>query len=358
MVSKAKQKLDPNMISASLSGKGLTYIDALEHPSVELSGFPFYRRDKVLCRLPLEIVPEISELGQWVCYHPPGGAIRFRTDSPKVVLRTQFTTDEEGDSQPRKCLYGFDAYVRRGGKRQFVKTLWGLRDELSFEDGVTTQTEELREWTFYFPMRNHFEKLEVGVAKDARILSPRPHKLKHPVLFYGSSVVEGGCASRPGMSYPLQIGRMLDVEVVNWGLGGSGRGELAVARAIGQLQLSAFVYGYDFNSPTPEHLKKTHWPFFKMVRKHHPTIPIIMTSEPKYHGSPTYFGKRAAIIEQTYRKARARGDRNVWFIHGKTMFPKDRWTDCTADTLHPNDWGFQLMAEAVGGELRKVLKLG
>jgi len=347
---------DPNFIAPSFDIAGLTFVDALRSESIALEGFPYFQENNSLCRLPESIVPALPELARWVCRHPAGGLLRFRTDSPRIALRVKYETSEFCPTTPSKALVGWDAYMGSGKKRVFVKTLYSLDTKLVLIDGVDGLDKTMREWTLYFPVRNHPQTVELGIDKDAAIKPPPPHRVKKPILFYGSSIVEGGCASRGGLTYPMIIGRQLDAPVINYGFGGSGRGELEVAEAIAKLDLAAVVIDYDHNSPSPEHLRKTHWKFFRHIRKARPLRPILLVSSVNFRNAPGYFGTRAAIIENTCRKARAAGDRRVWFLHGKTIYPKDRWWDCSGDHLHPNDFGFQCMAEAIGKKLMQIRK--
>lgn len=355
----AKQKpRDPNLVLKTVDAAGIEFVDALTHPAIELEGFPYRESNGNLCRLPVEIVPELPELMQWVCWHSAGGAIRFRTDSPQVHIRVRFNTWETGNSTTLNSLSGFDAYRRVGTRMAFQKTLYAQPVRKGFTDGIARGIPKgMHDWQIYFPLRNHIVSLELGLAPGSALKPPRRYALDKPVLFYGSSIVEGGCASRGGLTYPAAIGRDLNVYAINYGFGGSARGELSVAGAIAGLDLAAVVIDYDHNTPSVEHLRKTHWPFFRRIRKTNPDLPIIVASSVDYRHVPEMFEKRARIIQNTCRKARAAGDRKVWFIHGKTIFPKSHWGDCTVDLTHPNDYGFRCMADAIGGKLRDVLKL-
>jgi hypothetical protein len=353
-----KNHIDPNFAAAEYPTKGLRFFDALNHAAIALEGFPYFWENTTLCRLPERVLPALPELCRWVCRHPAGGLLRFRTDSRRIALRVQYETSETCPTTPCKALFGWDAYVGSGTHRTFVKTLYGVDRKLLLLDGIDqADAGKVREWTLCFPVRNHPACVELGLEAHATLAPPPPRTVHKPILFYGSSIVEGGCASRGGLTYPMIIGRGLDAHVINYGFGGSARGEPQVAEAIAALDLAALVIDYDHNAPSAEHLRKTYWKFFKRIRAKQPTLPILLVSSVDYHNEPHYYQKRAAVIEQTYRRARAGGDRHVLFLHGKTIFPRTHWWDCSGDHIHPNDLGFRYMADVIGTKLKVAAKL-
>ena len=353
-----RSRTDPNFRRPAVGAHGLWFVNALRHPSVLLTGFPYLRGNRSLCRLPERIVPSLPPLGRWVCRHSSGGALRFRTDSRRIHLRAVFETVETSANTPQNALSGFDLYRREGKEWRFVKTLAGPKGLHLVDDGAATAAPGFHEWLIYFPVRNHVQTLELGVDRGARLRPPGGRRSRYPVLFYGSSIVEGGCASRAGLTYPAIIGRELDVDIINYGFGGSALGEPEVARAIAALKLSALVIDYDHNAPSADHLRATHRRFFEIVRAAQPRLPVLLVSSVNIRNAPAYFGRRAAVIRDTWRRARAAGDRRVWFLHGRDIYPRSGWWDCSCDLTHPNDRGFRLMADAIGRVLRRMLSKG
>ena len=126
-----------------------------------------------------------------------------------------------------------------------------------------------------------------------------------------------------------------------------------MARAIAKIDASVFVMDYDNNAPTPEHLRKTHEPFFKIIREAHPDLTVIFLSRPHTnHG-----GERMEIIRQTYENAVAAGDKNVYFIPGDIMFGPDGLNYCTVDGRHPNDLGFYRMFQTILPVVKQALHM-
>lgn len=130
-----------------------------------------------------------------------------------------------------------------------------------------------------------------------------------------------------------------------------------MAELISQIEMSAFVLDYDHNAPTVEYLKETHEDFFKIIRNAQPDLPIIIVTKPDFDNNVKENSIRRKIIFETYKNAIDRGDKNVYFVDGETLFgTKDR-DSCTVDSCHPNDLGFMRMAEHIYPTIKKALKL-
>ena len=175
------------------------------------------------------------------------------------------------------------------------------------------------------------------------------------MVFYGSSITQGASASRPAITYPALLSQALDCDFINLGFAGNGKAEQEIADYIAGLSMSAFVYDYDHNSPSVEHLKKTHENMYLTIRKKHPTLPIIMMSRPQYHAVPLdQVDARFRIIEQTYQNALARGE-NVFLLDGRHFYDKFGYSNCVQDASHPNTLGMYAIYDAVLPILKKAL---
>ena len=185
----------------------------------------------------------------------------------------------------------------------------------------------------------------IGLQENADISESSPYKTEKPIVYYGSSITQGGCASRPAMSYQSIVSRKFDYDYINLGFSGNAKAEDEIIDYIKNLEMSVFVLDYDHNAPTVEHLRNTHEKMFKAVRNAHPDIPVIMMSRPKYILTEEE-KERRKVVETTYNNAVAFGDKNVYFIDGKALTKLCR-DDGTVDNCHQTDLGFSSMADAV-----------
>ena len=340
----------------------VTLYDGTAAP-VEICGLYHKGERGVFCRLPEALLPSLSEGLQTLAYHTAGGRLRFRSDSPFVAVRVRLRSSFYMRHMPLSGSAGCDIYIGRGRGCRFLKMACPLTaDSTLYEDGAfvlsppQTVKRAVRDFTISLPLYNGIKEIYIGIDKESSLLPPTPYK-RGRVVFYGSSITQGGCACRSGNSYDGIISRMLDCDIYNLGFSGSARGEQELAQFIATLNPAALVLDYDHNAPTARHLQQTHAPFFRTVRKALPQLPVIFMSRPVIDaGTGLEDGiKRREIIRATYDEAVAANDTQVYFIDGSTMFPRFAAECCTVDRAHPNDLGFMYMARAVIPFLQKAL---
>lgn len=358
------EEIDRNFKAATIGSEKILFRNACAAPfSVE--GFPWRTEgDLTFYRLPRTFTKaQVNEGALWLANQTSGGAIRFRTGSPKIAIRTKLVYSSDMNHMPRAGSAGFDLYRGLGRTSQHVGTAQPERDQREMELILCENPlpGKMADFILNMPLYGGAEAVEIGITPGAKLLPPSPHKIKKPILFYGSSITQGGCASRPGNAYTTRLCRTLDAPQINLGFSGSGCGEIAVAEAIAKLPLAAFVLDYDYNSPDPEHLKATHEPFFRAVREKQPLLPVIILSACnvwKEFNNPArdLRLRRRDIIRKTYENALKSGDKNVCFIDGGELFGKSERSACTVDCCHPNDLGFDRMYRAVLPVLRNALK--
>ncbi len=330
-----------------IAGRKLRCLDILDEP-IDVSGFAWLDRERRFCRLPVDALPDMSEAVRMLAWCTSGGKARFRTNSSTIAIRVELAEVVDMPHMPRSGNSGVDVYSGAGREKRFINAARPPLNEREYEtllvDGPGSG---MREWTLNLPIYNGVRRLVVGLDPGAEIGPPTPFSLEKPLLFYGSSITHGGCASRPGNTYPHILARWLDANLVNLGFSGSARGEPAVARLIGTVDMSVFVMDYDHNAPTAEHLEQTHEPFFRIVRNSRPDLPIVIVSSPSINANPSRWKGRREIIRGTYENALKRGDEKVWFVDGETLFGSTDRDACTVDGVHPNDLGFLRMAKAI-----------
>ena len=284
-----------------------------------------------------------------------GGRIRFQTDSPYVAIHTKMPSIGKMPHFALTGSAGFDLYGKEEGEpERYMGTFtppFAIAD--GYESILRFPSAKMREITVNMPLYSEVSQLYIGLQEGANILPPKPYKPQKPIVYYGSSITQGGCASRPGNAYQNPIARRLNIDYVNLGFSGSACGEQAMADYIAGLAMSCFVYDYDHNAPTPEHLQATHEKMFLTIRKAHPEIPIVMMSRPRAYLNAED-QRRLAIITATYENAKNRGDQNVYLLTGPELMA-DAGCDGNVDGTHPTDYGFASMAHALGDLLETII---
>ena len=303
-------------------------------------------------RMPEGVAESVSEGVGYLHTHTAGGRIRFVTDSEYVVVNVILSNINKMSHFPLSGSAGVDVYAD-GIYAATIMPTFDFEDR--YEGVVDFGEKKLRAITINMPTYSGVSNFCVGLNENAAVYKADPYKIEKPVVFYGSSITQGGCVSRPGMTYESILSRKLDFDYINLGFSGNARGEKEMAEYIADLDMSVFVYDYDHNAPSVEHLEATHEPFFKLIREKNPDLPVIFMSRPKYYLTEVEI-ERKNIIEKTYNNAVNNGDENVYFIDGTTLMNDEICENGTVDGCHPTDLGFFSMAKRIMPLLEKILK--
>lgn len=330
----------------------------------------FYSEEEGLYRrLPKNIAEATNEGVIWLSKHSAGGRVRFETDSPYIVLHAKECFETPFSHMTICGRYGFSLFTNDqfGGSfmpsyEDFVKAdaRFGGNEEV-LVGGVKYPyvTDNLPyQATLFFPLYIPVKEVYIGLKKGSILREAKPYKHSRPVLFYGSSITQGGCASKPGDDYINRLSRLLDMDFVNLGFSGSAKAEKAMAEYIAQQNPSIFVMDYDHNAPTAEYLRQTHYSLYETIRKEHPDTPIIFTTMPTietYENRPWFKERRQEILD-SFERMQATGDKNVYLVDFYGCFGKLEKGECgTVDDCHPDSLGFLRMAKRMYPLLNNLL---
>jgi len=352
------KKIDTNFATCSVNGVEFT----MYHPAdLGLEGFPWHEENEhKFTRLPEKKFSLFNENLQDLSKCTAGGVIRFCTNSKAILLKGSYRPFWIMPHMAMAGQAGFDIVQWEDGKGIFhanlqIDSIPVAEKKWDFEF-TATLPEGMNEYRIFMPLYAGVEHLEIGLEAGSTVERAPIHKIEKPILFYGSSITQGGCASRPSNCHAALLSQAVDAEQINLGFSGNAKGEKEMAELIASLDLSCFVMDYDYNAPTPEHLQETHESFFKIIREKHPDLPVVMVSRcftnPDNLEDTT---KRRNIIMQTYSNARAKGDKNVYFVDGMNTFAQEAIEWPTVDRCHPTDLGFYLMTKRILPTLKQAL---
>lgn len=317
-------------------------------------------------RLPTRIQGLMSnhfcELGR----NSAGIAVRFLTDASEIHCRWKLTSNTLAmNHMAATGVSGVDLYVRMQRGREKQHWRWtGVgrpterKNEQKIADGISAGKHE---FLLYLPLYNGVESVEIGVPRKAKIVSgpARPARKMKPVLFYGTSITQGGCASRPGMAYPAIIGRFLDWPTINLGFSGSGLMDPPVVDLLCELDVAAYVVDCCPNM-SPDLITERTAPMVDKLRRVHPRTPIILVENIEYQASSflpgvrhDYIGRNAAL-RAAYKKLLAAGIKGLHYVPGAKLFGRDG--EATVDGVHATDLGFKRIAECLAPVIEKALK--
>jgi hypothetical protein len=218
----------------------------------------------------------------------------------------------------------------------------------------------MRDITLYLPLYKAVTIQEVSLDADARLEPARPYAIAKPVVYYGSSITQGGCASNPGGSCQALLERKLNADFLNLGFSGNGMGEPALAEAICELDPSCIVLDF-WGNPSADQYAAALPVFVDILRKKWPRLPILVTG-PFYF--PAEEGGGDVAREQSAKRRTARefveqrrraGDRKIWYVDGLKMLSPDQAAGLV-DGVHCNSLGFYFNALGLEPYLRKALR--
>ena len=356
-------KLDRNLQAgaATLAGMDVYRVD---DPPIRLTGLPWHKRGGAFCRLPeemdLDFSPDVKRLHRCTA----GAAIRFRSNSSEIRLHAEV----DGCRMYHMSLVGsmgFDLYAGNGLTQVFAKSSYFHYDENEYTCTMFSSPNRImRDFTIYFPLYSGVKTLEIGLDAGSVIEAPTPWKDPRPVVFYGTSITQGGCVSRPGMLYTNILSRLLGQPVYNFGFSGSGKGEPQTAGKLAEIADPAmYVLDYDDNA-RPELLEKTIRPYIRILRQSHPETPILaLSTEPKSAEAfepfdSDYASKERPLYNQIHQtvfdELRAAGDDNIYYLDGRMLYGAD-FDECTVDGAHATDLGSYRIAHALAPVIERIL---
>lgn len=333
-----------------------------------IDGLPWIKEnDGKLIRFPNRAKSLVPPIVWTLSLMPSGGCIRFRSNTESLQIRVAHSFKPEMIDMSPMAHSGIDLYVQEAEGLVY----WGTSVPQFPDDKEAPYTyhffqdlkKEERGFTLYLPTYNDLVSLEIGLDPDAAILSPCPHESSKPIVFYGSSITQGACASRPGNGYVSLLSRELKVETVNLGFNGSGRGDLSVCDLMAEIDAACYVLDFHVNLPTYTELAEVYSPFYRRLRQKKPNTPILLLSPlgmscEWFNRSKmeTYEGMRL-VIKGIYEDAIREGDQHVYWLDGSEIIDKGE-DGMFVDGLHPGDHGFYRIASKLNPILRKIVQSG
>jgi len=355
----AIEKLDPNMASKDPEGKWLWY-DARQ---LTVEGQGWTDTAAPYDRFPAKAEGVVREAVWNLSRHSAGICVRFSSNADKISARWKVTAANLAmPHMPATGVSGLDLYIKADGKWQWIGA---GRPEKQESDCVLASGIPAgeHEYLCYLPLYNGTDKLEIGVPPDAALAKAgaRPAGHDKPIVFYGTSITHGGCASRPGMAHPAILGRRLDTPVINLGFSGNGTMDPEVGALLAELDAAVYVIDCAPNM-SPEVITERAEPFVTALRAAKPDVPIVLVECVAYQAGAVLPEKKAAYmnknkaLREAYDRLVAKGVPNMSYIEGPALLGDDG--DATVDGTHPTDLGFQRIADAMEPVLRKALTGG
>ena len=294
--------------------------------------------------------------------HSAGICARFVTDATAIQARWRLRCESLAMSHMAATgVSGVDLYARADdGCWRWL----GCGRPEEFPTNAADLTAGIpsgrREFLLYLPLYNGVTSVEIGIPSSNSIEAgpPRPPERRKPVVFYGTSITQGGCASRPGMAHVAILGRWLDCPVVNLGFSGNGTMDIEIADLLAELDPTAYVVDCLPNMG-PEQVSERAVPLVRALRQKRSEAPIVLV-EDRTATNAAFIDARLrghrnirAALCASYDELVAEGVQNLHYLPGADLLGDDG--EGTVDGSHPTDLGFQRQASCFLPLLRVLL---
>ena len=338
-------------VGAQVKGDSIVWHEAA---GLTIEGRGWNDTETFYYRLPKSAKSKVTEAVWGLASNCAGMIVRFSTDASELKVRWNLTSSSLAMNHfAATGVSGVDLYVKYKGHWRWV----GIGRPAAQENESTLFSDlpvENREFMLYLPLYNGLSVLDLGIPEGVKI-EGSPVRTTKPVVFYGTSILQGGCASRPGMAYPAIIGRKLDIPIINLGFSGNGKCEHEAADLLAELDPSVYVI-----DPLPNMAEDTvddHIRYLlKALHSAHPNTPVILVENVVYQYEFIHEGPRNAknvILEKVYKDSAKEWNGRLYYVKNAKLLGSDG--EGTVDGVHPTDLGFVRMADALAPVIKKAM---
>ena len=335
-----------------------TYYDASQFPLIgKITEDTETRYERLPAYLKSITRPRVWQLGK----NTSGLAIRFRSNTTFVSAKWILLEDVSMNHMTDTGIKGLDLYAWNGEKWQFVKSGSPYAKE-NQSVIISNMVPKEREYLLYLPLYDGITELFIGIDSTAYIDSPSlayPITEK-PVICYGTSITQGGCASRAGMSYTNILERLLNREVINLGFTSNGQLDYEIAELMSsRTDAGLFVVDVVPNM-TLETIKGKIATFTEILRRQNNQIPILFVESTMFtHSAFDQHIDKAVTdlnkaLEEEFDKLIQNGYEKIFYLSSEKLIGDDY--EATVDGVHLTDFGFIRMAKQLQKEIIKIMQ--
>ncbi|MEQ8882119.1 MAG: SGNH/GDSL hydrolase family protein [Cyclobacteriaceae bacterium] len=297
-------------------------------------------------RLPLSLKESVRPAVWNLSKASAGMSIRFFSNTTSINVKWTVLNDNKMNHMAETGIKGIDLYFNNDGTWQYVNTgrPTGIENEFLLIDNMSG---EMREFKMYLPLYDGIASIEVGIDSTSVIKKPT-ETYSESIIFYGTSITQGGCASRPGMAHTNIISRKLNMDCINLGFSGNGKMEQPINELIAESNPVFYVIECLPNMKTEEITERV-IPLVKTIRAKHTETPIVFVENFIYEKSflnkelSSLIDEKNAALKTEYDKIMKSGYKNVLYINSQKAMGTDH--EGTVDGVHFTDLGFLRYAD-------------
>lgn len=289
-----------------------------------------------------------------------GLAVRFRSNSTRIAAKWEVLLNRNMNHMTPTGIKGLDLYCLQDGKWVFAGS-GRPQGKINAATIVKNMLPVEREYLLYLSLYDGVTSLAIGVDSLSELSQPAvglPVREK-PVVFYGTSILQGGCASRPGMAHTNILERRLNRECINLGFSGNALLDLEIAHVAAGVDAAMFVLDFVPNA-TVEQMKERAGKFYSIIRSKHPDTPVLFVEDPIFTHSlfDTVIAKEVkdknATLNAFFRSLKQQGEKNIYLLSSRDIIGHDG--EATVDGVHFTDLGFMRYADVLYPIIKKHIR--
>lgn len=332
-------------------------------PVIEGQGWPKEVKD-YFDRLPSRAETKLRPAVWGLSHNSAGGYINFKTNATNIVVRYKVTGNHSMAHMPATGVSGVDLYARDiNGEWQWASGRYSFGDTLEYRFSNLSLSAKEEEFRLYLPLYNTVSWMNIGVPAESNFVF-LPVSSEKPIVAYGTSILQGACASRPGLAWTNILGRKTDIPIINLGFSGNGQLEQEVIDLMNEQDASLFVLDcmpnlVDSIKFSRQEIGERILSSVKSLQAHHPKTPIILVEH--CCGLPftnmesaviKNYKWSSAVLAETFDSMKMMGFRNIYLLTTEAIGFD---IESTVDGTHPNDIGMMKYADAYETIIRKIL---
>lgn len=353
-------------LSYAQSDKNLKWFNPQTNTYNTLKGKAWQNTDSAnyYNRLPATEEKEVRKEVWNLAKQTAGEYLDFNTTAPKIVIKYQISGGKSLDNMPTLGVSGVDLYAQDlQNKWHWIKAAYSYKDTVTYSYENFDPAVKIKKFRLYLPLYNSPKWLKIGVTSNADFKVEEANE-KAPLIFYGTSIMQGASASRPGMAWLNILGRKLDLPLINLGFSGNGRLEAPLIDLMNQIDAKVFVLDCQPNLTdkkvySAEEIEKRITSSVQSLKAKYPKTPILLVEHssglPQVNLDTALTGRyiwTSQILNNTYQKLKKAGVKDLYILTAKEIGFTD---DSTIDGTHPNDFGMMQYADAYEKIIRSIL---
>lgn len=320
--------------------------------NIEGRGWQNSEMESVYNRLPAKAKSVVRTPVWNLSRNSAGLYFRFITSADSFYIRWSLTdTNLAMNHMPATGVSGVDVYCKKENGWFYLGTGRPSKAVNNISKFFKTKsTSGQVEYMVNLPLYNGAAEMAIGLTGNEELIPAAP-STKKPIVYYGTSIAQGGCASRPGTAFTSIISRRMNTPFINLGFSGNGRLDMEIEELISELNPSLYVIDCMRNL-TLEQVKNLTEPFLRDLRKHKPGTPILLVDQTDFRME--FPNERSDALTDIYKKLISEGDKNLYLLEGNNLLGSDG--EGTVDGVHPNDLGFIRMADVIQKKIEEIIK--